>query len=399
MTTNFIEFHALHTVPPSNINRDDTGRPKTAIYGGVQRARTSSQAWKAAIRKRFGDEHDPSELSIRTKDCLSVLRERVAERDPSLVEHDRIGDRLLAVILSAVGAKNDARKKVRDRLRNPEKAAKDDEEARKKGEEPEVGPGFLTFISSAQYDALADVAVEALSSDDLVEWLGDSKNKKALSGAIQNHAAMDLALFGRMMSENRDISVDAATSVAHALGVDAAEIEPDYYTGMDDVRKDADEAGAGMLGSVEFSSSTLYRYAAIDVRQLLKNLNGDIATAKKAVQAFASAFVLTVPSGKQTSFAAHTLPEVVLVLGRDNQPVSLAQAFHNPVRPTDDGEVLTQATTALANELTDLTEQFGMTPKVTLFTRSSRAPEVLDSAGERVPLPALVEKASALVGE
>lgn len=49
----FIDIYALQTVPPSNINRDDTGSPKTAMYGGVRRARVSSQAWKRAMRESF----------------------------------------------------------------------------------------------------------------------------------------------------------------------------------------------------------------------------------------------------------------------------------------------------------------------------------------------------------
>ena len=43
----YVDFHILQTVPPSCINRDDTGSPKTAVYGGVLRARVSSQAWEA----------------------------------------------------------------------------------------------------------------------------------------------------------------------------------------------------------------------------------------------------------------------------------------------------------------------------------------------------------------
>jgi CRISPR system Cascade subunit CasC len=65
----FLDVHALQTVPPSNLNRDDTGAPKTALYGGVPRARVSSQAWKRATRTYFADEHllEPSELGVRTK--------------------------------------------------------------------------------------------------------------------------------------------------------------------------------------------------------------------------------------------------------------------------------------------------------------------------------------------
>ena len=43
----YVDFHVLQTVPPSCINRDDTGSPKTAIYGGVTRARVSSPGVEA----------------------------------------------------------------------------------------------------------------------------------------------------------------------------------------------------------------------------------------------------------------------------------------------------------------------------------------------------------------
>ena len=52
----YVDFHVLQTVPPSCVNRDDTGSPKTAVYGGATRARVSSQAWKHAIRKMFAEE-------------------------------------------------------------------------------------------------------------------------------------------------------------------------------------------------------------------------------------------------------------------------------------------------------------------------------------------------------
>ena len=53
----YVDFHVLQTVPPSCVNRDDTGSPKTAVYGGATRARVSSQAWKHAIREMFKDEY------------------------------------------------------------------------------------------------------------------------------------------------------------------------------------------------------------------------------------------------------------------------------------------------------------------------------------------------------
>ena len=46
----FVQLHLLTFYPPSNLNRDDTGKPKTAIIGGATRLRISSQALKRAWR-------------------------------------------------------------------------------------------------------------------------------------------------------------------------------------------------------------------------------------------------------------------------------------------------------------------------------------------------------------
>ena len=46
----FIQLHLLTAYPSSNLNRDDQGRPKTAIIGGFERLRVSSQSLKRAWR-------------------------------------------------------------------------------------------------------------------------------------------------------------------------------------------------------------------------------------------------------------------------------------------------------------------------------------------------------------
>ena len=63
----FVDINIIQTVPPSCINRDDTGSPKTAIYGGVRRARVSSQSWKKAVRDEFKLRFDGDDLATRTK--------------------------------------------------------------------------------------------------------------------------------------------------------------------------------------------------------------------------------------------------------------------------------------------------------------------------------------------
>ena len=54
-----LELHIIQSVPVACLNRDDLNSPKTAIFGGVQQARVSSQSWKRAIREMAEKELDP----------------------------------------------------------------------------------------------------------------------------------------------------------------------------------------------------------------------------------------------------------------------------------------------------------------------------------------------------
>jgi CRISPR system Cascade subunit CasC len=109
----FLDVHALQTVPPSNLNRDDTGAPKTAVYGGVPRARVSSQAWKRATRTYFDDEHllDPSELGVRTKKVVELLARRITELAPSLSTDTAADETVKATGLKTEGAQAEGRRR------------------------------------------------------------------------------------------------------------------------------------------------------------------------------------------------------------------------------------------------------------------------------------------------
>ena len=257
MTRTIIDVHVLQTVPPSNLNRDDTGSPKTAVYGGVRRARVSSQAWKRAARRDFADQLDSSELGTRTKRVVELLRDRIVAARPSTSEED--AQAAAAEVLSDAGIV----------LKEPRN---------KKGAPPESS--YLLFLSAQQIDALGRLAIESLEG-------GSKPDKKTAQALVKGKNSVDLALFGRMVADVTDLNVDAACQVAHALSTHAVETEYDYFTAVDD-HKAADEeedAGAGMIGTVEFTSATLYRYATIDVDLLAKNL-GDPAATERAVSAF-----------------------------------------------------------------------------------------------------------------
>jgi CRISPR system Cascade subunit CasC len=296
-----VDVHVLQTVPPSNLNRDDTGSPKTARFGGVVRARVSSQAWKRATRTAFDGLLDRTELGVRSKRLVELLGDEIAHQDASLGEQ---APQLAKDVLGAVGIKTAP--------------------PRNKKDAPEES-GYLVFLSARQIANLAGLAVRAAKS-------GEPVIKAEAKKAAKTEHSVDVALFGRMVADDTDLNVEAAAQVAHAISVHAVENEYDYFTAVDDHKKaDAEEdAGAGMIGTVEFNSSTLYRYATVDVDRLLDNL-GDVKATQRAVEAFTRAFVLSMPTGKQNTFANRTLPDAVLVVLRETQPVNLVGAFEEAV--------------------------------------------------------------------
>ncbi|MGW7071834.1 type I-E CRISPR-associated protein Cas7/Cse4/CasC [Streptomyces sp. NPDC054855] len=343
----FLDVHALQTVPPSNLNRDDTGAPKSAVYGGVPRARVSSQAWKRATRTYFSQEHllDPSELGVRTKKVAEVLAARLTALEPTLKGAEAL--QLAAeVIQGATGSKMEAPKRKAD-------AAKDGG--------PEAAPEskYLMFLSARQIDGLAALAIEGAA--DIKTHLKDNK-ARAREIADTRHS-VDIALFGRMVADSADFNVDAAVQVAHAISVHRVDNESDYYTAVDDKNTDA-ESGAGMIGTVDFNSSTLYRYAALSVHQLAKNLGEGLredeprtAPVRRAVEAFVQSFLESLPTGKINTFGHHTLPDAVIVKLRTTRPISYVAAFEEPV--TGENGHLRGAVDRLAQYVPDVERTYG----------------------------------------
>jgi CRISPR system Cascade subunit CasC len=357
MARSILDVHVLQTVPPSNLNRDDTGSPKTARYGGVVRARVSSQAWKRATREAFDGVLDREQLGVRTKRLVELLGEEIQRQDPALAEDAQA---LAHAVLTAAGIKLAVPKGKKD---VPEE------------------PSYLVFLSNQQVSGLAELAVRAAGD------AGDGKpvieKKEAKTRADTAHS-VDVSLFGRMVADVPDLSVDAAAQVAHAISVHAVENEYDYFTAVDD-HKAADEeqdAGAGMIGTVEFNSSTLYRYATVDVDRLRDNL-GDSGVTRSAVEAFLRSFVLSMPTGKQNTFANRTLPDAVLIVLRDTQSINLVGAYEEPIRAGETGGRATAAIARLADTLTQTQRAYAETP-VASWTFGP---------GERLaPLAALAER-------
>ena len=213
--------------------------------------------------------------------------------------------------------------------------------------------GYLLFISNWQVRRLAELAIRGKE--------GVPASKENVKEVLASGRSVDLALFGRMVADAPDLSVDAAARVAHALSVHAVDAEYDYFTAVDEVKSRAgndEDAGAGMIGTVEFNSSTLYRYAAVDVRELQESL-GDREAVVRAVEAFVSSFARSMPSGKLNTFANSTLPDVVFVRTRSDQPVSLVGAFEIPPARGVDGGWVVSSSLAMAEYCRGIDEVYG----------------------------------------
>lgn len=376
MSRTIIDVYALHTVPPSNLNRDDTGSPKTAIYGGVTRARVSSQAWKRPTREAFRATTTPDRLGIRTKRVLEVLSARIRGADAA-IEQERSVE-LAAWVLGTLGIK----------LTKPRA---------KKDEAPKLDEaGYLVFLSNRQFDTLAAVAVEANASDDASAAI--TARKKELRTLAQSENSIDVSLFGRMVADDTDLNVDAAAQVAHAISVHEVSAEADFFTAVDDTKAvddDETDSGAAMLGVVEFNSSTLYRYATVDANRLLDNL-GQVDATAAAVAAFVQGFVTSVPTGKQNTFAHRTLPELVVVSVRDTQPVNLVGAFEKAVTGRDR---VADATSALTRRANEIDTAYGTTPVRSWVVRVGEETAAAATLGASVSLSELVSELGEVVTE
>lgn len=281
----FVDVHVLETVPPSCINRDDSGSPKTAIYGGKTRARVSSQAWKKAVRDTFKKMYSSEEIGFRTKKVVGLVQNQIKQLKEDILDDE--AEKLAIKALENAGLK----------IKNPES-----------------GTDALIFMSEGQARALAELI---LASDT------DKKNYK---NALKDHPSFDMALFGRMVASDAELNWDATCQVAHAISTHEAITEYDYFTAVDDL--DTESAASAHIGTSEFNSSTLYRYATINVNQLFKAIGQQTP---EVVKGFIDAFVKSMPTGKENSYANRVLPGYVYVTLREDLPLSLVGAFEEAV--------------------------------------------------------------------
>jgi len=293
--TTFVQLHMLTFVPPANLNRDDTGAPKTAMVGGDMRLRLSSQSLKRAWRT--------SEVfETRLRDHLGSRTQRFG---------DYIRQHLLDSGVAADAALKAARKVI-EVFGKPEDG---------KGEAKETYTKQLAFISPAEKVAAFDLAARIAG--------GEEVDDKKLAAQVLKRAdtAADIAMFGRMFADNPDFNREAAVQVAHAITTHRVAIEDDYYTAVDDLNEGRENVGAGFVGEAGFGSGLFYLYLCVDTDTLVRNLGGDADLARSAVAALVEAAATVAPNGKQASFASRVRSHFILAEKGSDQPRTLAGAF------------------------------------------------------------------------
>ena len=312
--TMYLCLHALQVIPVSCINRDDTGTPKTCIYGGSSRMRVSSQCWKRAIRMYLREKY--GDTGVRTKFISRILSER-------LVEETKYNEKEVTNFVKKwLGQAGIISSK-------------------------EDGKNTSAFFSNGQINSLYDLLLKRFRDEKEAEQnINEGKDEKkldsdkkftgGLANAIMDKPTVSELLFGRMFAGKPSLNYDAACQVAHSFSVNEVFEEPDYFTVVGDIKYEENLGGSDFLETKLFNSGVLYRFADVNLSEgtELRNEHYKIDAAKTVCQ-FIEAFTLSMPTGSANAYANMTLPEIVVVELRDDIPVSFAPAFVQAIEGKD----------------------------------------------------------------
>ncbi len=323
---NLIELHIIQSFPVTCLNRDDLGAPKSAIFGGVQRARVSSQSWKRAIREHAQIENPSLFDGMRTRRLIEPLKEALKEKgfDPSSI------DELVKEIVNNINVMDD----------------KDVSQVK-----------TMMFLSPMEINNIAKAAVDAKKEKDI-----KSVAKKSIKAMKVAADAADIALFGRMVASDKSLSVDAASFFSHALSTHRSDSEIDFFSAVDDKNPD-DESGAGMIGTIEYNSACYYRYAGLNVDLLKDNQHlGDLSKEQfqQVVSTFLKSVISAIPGARRNTMFGNTLPSHVLGFVRNGQPISLVNAFETPVVSYKGKGYIEESINKISEHCRDLFKTYGM---------------------------------------
>lgn len=357
------EIHMIKNYPPTNLNRDDTGAPKTCMFGGVMRGRISSQCLKRSWRKSnlFREAIGEADLGIRTRKLPQLVADVLRGRG--------VSEEYLEILmpkLSAFGNK--------------------DGNENKRGNYTAQIVFYAPQDIAAVADAVEKKLVDCASAKD-VKALKGKELQECVTGADVRPVTLDIALFGRMVTSNAFADVEAAMQVAHAISTNKVMMESDYYTAMDDLlRGDTlEESGSGMIGDIDYDSSCYYLYASLDtdaLRDNLKYAEDPDSLVRKAIPALLRTMALTNPSGKQNSFAGHVLPSAMLVECKtDKIPVSLVNAFVKPAVPGASGDLVQSSIESMVKQSDEIDEGFGLPAEKKLWFCMDRYSKIVPPSG------------------
>lgn len=327
-----LELHILQSFPVSCLNRDDVGSPKTAIFGGVNRARVSSQCLKRAIREHAQANFPKARFNAqRTCFIIDPLKEAL-EKYGMNAEDSKKQALAITELLSGI-----------------------DEKSLKEGKKNKAST--LLFISPAEIDALAKKTVE----------LKEIKNVKQLASickSVDLNDAADIAVFGRMVANDPSLTIEGAAMFSHALSTHRTDNEIDFYAAVDDRKTKEDDAGAAMLGSLEFNSAVYYRYSALNLDLLFQKGHLEKLTQeerKDLVEAFIRSTLMAIPTARRNSMNSHALPSFVLgIIKEKGQPVQLINAFENPVKANGKKSLLEDSIERLKTHHEELKKVWGI---------------------------------------
>ncbi len=295
--TKFIQLHILTSYPPSNLNRDDLGRPKTAKMGGFDRLRISSQSLKRNWRvSDLFEEAMAGHIGTRTKRLGVEVHAKLIELGVS--EKSAMN---WAISIAGVFGKS----------------KKDSLEIEQ-----------LAHVSPAENAAVMQL-VSVLAEE------SREPTANELNLLKKDQSGVDIALFGRMLASSPAYNVEAACQVAHAISVHSTVVEDDYFTAVDDLNDGKEDMGSAHIGEAGFAAALFYIYICIDNALLVENLDGDEALASKAIEALVEAAVKVAPKGKQNSFASRAYASYAMAEKGAQQPRSLSVAFLRPVNDED----------------------------------------------------------------
>lgn len=316
--SNFIQLHLLTSYAPSNLNRDDLGRPKTAKMGGFERLRVSSQSLKR--NWRISDVFQQAlsgHIGTRTKRFGNEVYEQLIN-DGCTEKQATEWARSIANVFGKI---------------------------KKEGLEIEQ----LAHISPTEQQAALSLA-KTLAEENRAPEAAE------LSLLKNNNTAADIAMFGRMLASAPAYNVEAACQVAHAISVHSVVVEDDYFTAVDDLNDGSEDAGSSHIGETGFAAALFYSYICINKTLLIENLDGNEDLANKAIQALVEAATSVSPSGKQNSYASRARASYVLAEKGEQQPRSLSVAF---LKPIQDNDQATAAISALQKQVENMDKVYG----------------------------------------